>query len=66
MVAARRAASRVRATEQAWHVWSALLGIIGLVTVPQVLAGTFFGINTMWPAYVSAVPGANSELLHRV
>ena len=60
MVASRVLAPRMRATQQAWHAWNALLGIIGLVTVPQVLAGTFFGIDNLWPAYVSAAPGATS------
>ena len=49
MVAARVIAPRVRASEKAWHVWNALLGVVGLVTVPQVLAGTFFGIGNLWP-----------------
>ena len=63
MVAARVIAPRMRASEKAWHAWNALLGVVGLVTVPQVLAGTFFGIDNLWPAYVSAVPGATLRCL---
>lgn len=58
MLVLRFAFSGWRLTQNAWHAWQALLAIIGVVTVPQVLAGTFLGVQTLWPAYLSAVPGA--------
>ena len=57
MLVLRFAFSSWRLTKSAWHAWQALLAIIGVVTVPQVLAGTFFRVQNLWPAYVSAVPG---------
>jgi hypothetical protein len=57
MITLRNVAHSQPLTGKAWHAWQALLAIIGLVTVPQVLAGTFFGITSLWPAYTAAVPG---------
>jgi hypothetical protein len=62
MVAARLLLQQSAVTENAWHAWQALLAVIGLVTVPQVLAGTFFGTQSLWPAYIAAVPGAQTWL----
>jgi hypothetical protein len=50
-------------TKHAWHAWQALTAILGIVVVPQVLSGTFFGVQSLWPAAIFAVPGASRLLI---
>jgi hypothetical protein len=59
MMTARIFSSRHVITMQAWHAWQALTAIVGIVIVPQVLSGTFFGVQSLWPAAISAVPGSS-------
>lgn len=60
MVGTRLCAPQQVLSQKAWHVWQALTGTAGLVVVPQVLLGTFFGVQSLWPAAVSAVSGASA------
>jgi hypothetical protein len=57
VVSVRVVASQHPTTRKVWRVWQAITAIVGVVIVPQVLAGTFFGVTSLWPASIATAPG---------
>jgi hypothetical protein len=52
-----RVTEHLPSNARAWKMWQALMAVIGIITVPQVLWGTFTGSHSLIPAALASLPG---------
>lgn len=57
LVFSARKLNRLTQDSRLWRVWQALMAVIGIITVPQVLWGTFTGSHSLVPAILASIPG---------
>ena len=59
LVFCARFTGRLAQGSRVWRAWQALMAIIGIITVPQVLWGTFTASESLLPAAIAAIPGVH-------